>query len=188
VNRISYSRIAVSLVALVVSASTVSAQEPPKPTDQHKVLAQDVGKWKTEVAMFMPGEDQPSKSNGTEENEAICNGLFVQSVFKGEIMGMPFEGHSIMGYDVFKKKYTGIWVDNFGTSLYQMEGNYDAAKKTMTVVMTGPDPTTGKNMTMKSVTTYTDDNTKTFEMFGPDPTGQSDKMVKMMSMHAVRQK
>jgi hypothetical protein len=93
-----------------------------------------------------------------------------------------------MGYDTFKKKYTGVWVDNFGTSLYQMEGTYDAGKKTMTVEMTGPDPMSGENMTMKTVTTYLDENTKTFEMFGPDPTGQSKEMVKMMSMRAVRQK
>ena len=114
--------------------------------------------------------------------------MFVQSAFKGEIVGTPFEGHSIMGYDAFKKKYTGVWVDNFGTSLYQMEGTYDAAKKTMTVIMTGPEPTTGKQLTMRTVTTYVDKDTKTFEMFGPDPTGQSDEMVKMMSLQGVRQK
>jgi hypothetical protein len=187
-SRNSISRIVLVLLATVAIANTTSAQEAPKPTAEHKVLAQDVGKWKTEVQMFVPGQDEPAKSEGTEVGEAICHGLFVQTVHKGEIMGMPFEGRSWMGYDTFKKKYTGTWVDNFGTSLYQMEGTYDADKKTMTVMMTGPNPMTGEDMSMKSVTTYIDDNTKTMEMFGPDPTGQSTEMVKMMSMRSVRQK
>ncbi len=187
-NRLAFSSIFVCLLATIVTTTIVSAQEPPTPTAQHKVLAQDVGKWKGEIEMFGPGQDEPLKTDGTEVTEAICNGLFVQSVFKGEIVGMPMEGHSLMGYDTVKKKYTGVWVDNFGTSLYQMEGTYDPAKKTMTVMMTGPNPETGKDMKMKSVTNYVDENKKNFEMFGPDPTGQSDEMVKMMTIQYVRQK
>jgi hypothetical protein len=180
-------RIVAVFLATAGIACVLAAQEPPQPTDEHKVLAQDVGKWKTEMEMLVPGQD-PLKSEGSEVGEAVCNGLFVQSVYTGEIMGMPFEGRSVMGYDTFKNKYTGTWVDNFGTSQYPMEGSYDADKKTMTVIMTGPNPMTGEEMKMKTVTTYLDENTKTFEMYGPDPTGQSDEMVKMMTMRSVRQK
>ena len=181
-------QIIIGLLTLAATTTDVAAQEPPEPSDEHRVLLQDVGEWKTSMQMFLPGQDEPIKSEGTEINKSICNGLFVQSAFKGEIVGTPFEGHSIMGYDSFKKKYTGVWVDNFGTSLYQMEGTYDAAKRTMTVIMAGLEPTTGEKLTLKTVTTYVDKNTKTFEMFGPDPTGQSKEMVQMMSLHGVPQK
>ena len=164
------------------------AQEPPKPGPEHEVLMDDVGTWELEVTMSMPGLPSPIVSKGNEVIESACGGLFIESKSTGDFGGLPFEGRSLMGYDAFKKKYTGVWIDNFGTSFYQMEGTYDADTKTMTIELTGPDPVTGKPFTQKQVVQRIDDDTKKSESFMADPSGESKEPIKILTIVAKRVK
>jgi hypothetical protein len=89
--------------------------------------------------------------------------------FKSEMMGQPFEGRGVEGYDAAKKKYVGTWVDSMSSGLSISESTYDAAKKTMTGWIEGPDMS-GKTSKMKAVTEQKDPDTRVFTMYmgGPD--------------------
>ena len=64
------------------------------------------------------------------------------------------------------------------------ESTYDAATKTATGYMEGPDMT-GNVVKMKSVVQYKDPNTRVFTMYGPGPDG---KEAKMMTITYTRKK
>jgi len=48
------------------------------------------------------------------------------------MMGMPFEGIGINGYDNLKKKFVSTWIDNMGTMIVMSTGTFDPATKTFT--------------------------------------------------------
>jgi hypothetical protein len=85
------------------------------------------------------------------------------------MMGQPFEGHGIAGWDPKRKKYTMTWVDTMSVAPSSGESTWDAASRTLTGYMEGPDPT-GAVHRMRMVTEYKDDATRVFTMYmnGPD--------------------
>ena len=155
------------------------------PAEGHKSLAGMVGTWDAEVTTWMEPGQPPAKSKGTSENRMVLGGRWVESKFTSEMMGMPFEGLGYTGYDNFKKKYVGTWMDNMSTAVMVSEGTWDAAGKVMTSMATMDDFMTGKTSKMKMTTTIMDPDHHLFEMWGPDPTG---KTVKQMDIHYRRRK
>lgn len=154
------------------------------PAEGHAKLAGMVGTWDAEVTSFWaPGE--PAKSKGTSENRLVLGGRWVESRFRAEMMGQPFEGLGYTGYDNYKKKYVGTWMDTMSTAVMLTEGNYDASGKKMTSTSTMDDVMTGKPTTVRMVSTIQDDDHHLFEMFGPDPSG---KEVKQMEIRYTRRK
>jgi hypothetical protein len=159
-------------LALSLSAAVASAQAPtpPQPGPEHEILKSDVGTWEATVESFMPGAPAPMTSKGTETN-TLVGGLWLVTEFKADMMGMPFQGHGVTGWDPHKKRYVGSWVDTLSTGLGLSESTYDAATKTMTGTFEGPDPS-GQVQKMKSVVTWKDPNTRVFTMSGPGPDGK----------------
>jgi hypothetical protein len=143
----------------------------PKPGPEHAVLKADEGTWDATVEMMAPpGAPAPPASKGTETN-TLMGGMWLVTDFKGDMMGMPFTGHGIAGWDATKKKYVTVWTDNMSPALMTGESTYDAGKKTMTGYMEGPDMT-GKVSKMKSTTEWKDVDTRVFTMFASMPDGK----------------
>jgi hypothetical protein len=159
----------------VVAAQDKPAAPPgmppmPKPGPEHEILKADVGSWDATVESFMPGVAQPTVSKGTETS-VMVGGMWLVTDFKSEMMGQPFQGHGVSGWDSNKKKYVGTWVDTMSTGLGLTESTYDAGTKTMTGTFEGPEPD-GKIMKMKSSVVWKDSNTRVFTMSGPGPDGK----------------
>ena len=92
-------------------------------------------------------------------------GRYLVSTTKGEMMGMPFEGMSIMGFDNAKKVYTSTWIDNMGTGIMMSEGKYDEANKTIHMTGKMSDPATGKDMEIRQEIKTPDAKTQITEMY-----------------------
>ena len=92
--------------------------------------------------------------------------MWMMSKFEGEFAGQKFVGASAIGYDPIKKKYTGGWVDSMSPFMMKMEGDFDEASETLTMMGDGTDFMTGKACKTKLVTTYESDDKKTFTMYG----------------------
>lgn len=105
----------------------------------------------------------PSKA--VMENRMVLGGRYQQSSFKGTMNGMPFEGMGTTGYDNAKKMFVSTWVDNMGTGVITMEGNYDQGSKTLNLKGKCTDPSTGKDCDMREVMTMVDDKHTNFEMY-----------------------
>src|SRR5688572_605837 len=146
-----YASVVAFVAAALLTGSPVGAQDkkegapggapPSAKTKEHDVLRQLEGTWDCTIkASWEPGKP-PAVSKGTETNRLIGNGLWLVSDFTGDMMGQPFQGHGIYGYDPSKKKYTGVWVDSMEAKLGVMEGTYDAKTRTLTQYMDGTDMT-----------------------------------------------
>jgi hypothetical protein len=155
--------------ALLLSAPLALAQMPgmPQPGPEHELLKKDVGAWDATSEMFMGGPGSaPTVSKGTETVRMV-GGFWQVSDFAAEMMGQPFEGRGAMGYDPAKKKYVGTWIDSMTPGYYTVEGTYDAATKTLTATMEGPDPS-GAIVKTKETTEWKDADTRVFTMYDAD--------------------
>lgn len=138
------------------------------PGEMHKLLASFNGTWQGDITMWMDPAAPPTKSTGTSTNKMIYNGLYQESKHKGNFNGMPFEGTSIWGYDNAKKKFVSSWIDNFGSGIMMMEGDYDPATKTFSFTGTMTNFLDGKDCNIKETVQIIDDNTQVMKMWGPD--------------------
>lgn len=157
--------------------------EASTPGEMHKALAQRVGTWDMKYEMMDPMD--PAKtitSTGTVTTKAIFGGRFVQSEAKGEMMGMPFEGMEITGYNNTSKQFETVWLDSMGTMIVHSTGTHDAATKTTTMTGTMDDPMTGKKMPMRYVITDKTPDLFTFDMY----TSAEGQEVKMMTITYTR--
>ena len=88
----------------VDSATAMKAMmEAGTPGEPHKMLAKSNGTWSADVTHWMGDGAAPQKATGTSVNTMIYGGRYQQSKFSGKMMGMPFEGTAIMGYDNQKR-------------------------------------------------------------------------------------
>lgn len=134
------------------------------PNESHAKLKGMEGKWKAVVkTWFAPGE--PQTSEGVSENSLILGGRYLQQRYTGTMMGQPFNGYGLTGFDVKKGVYTTFWVDDMSTAVMAATASMDESGKTMTSTYTadGPD---GKPMEYKNVTQIVDPNTHVFTMYG----------------------
>ena len=135
------------------------------PGPEHAVLNPLVGSWKTTVKTWMaPGD--PQVSEGTCDRAWAMGGRYLVSNYKMTFGGAPFEGMEILAYDRMKNEYIGTWIDNMGTSIAVSKGGkMDPTTKTLTLTGSMQDPLKGREITMREVTNFVDDNTYTFTMF-----------------------
>jgi hypothetical protein len=149
------------------------------PGEMHKMMASWDGTWTSDVTMWEKEGAAPQKSMGTAVNKMVMGGLYQESMHSGNMMGMPFQGHSITGYDNAKKVFVSSWIDNMGSGIMTMEGPWDAASKSITMKGKAVNPSTGKDCDYTQIMKVVDDNTQTLEMYGPGPDGKNMKMMEI---------
>lgn len=154
------------------------------PGTEHQMLAKDNGTWNEDITLYMDPKAPPIKSQSTCVNEMILGGRYQKSVHTGNMMGMPFEGQSTVGYDNGRKIWFSTWIDNMGTGIMYAEGTYDNSKKMLTMKGKMTDPTSGKNTDFKETLTFIDDDHQKMEMF----TVTGGKDVKTMEILFTRAK
>ncbi|MGI8952294.1 MAG: DUF1579 domain-containing protein [Chitinophagaceae bacterium] len=135
------------------------------PGDTHKMLAKSDGNWNEDITMWMVPNTPAQKSTATCVNKMILGGRYQESISTGAFNGMPFEGHSIVGYDNAKKILVSSWIDNFGTGIIYMEGTYDPSTKTATFKGKETDPMTGNDIDVRQTMQFIDDNTQLLTMY-----------------------
>lgn len=113
-------------------------------TADHEALKFFAGRWKVEARMWAAPGAPPTESVNANVGEMILGGRYVRLSYKGEMMGQPFEGLQISGYDNLAKAYTTLWIDNTSTSFYLLKGTYDAARKIYTFTGRWADPAGGE--------------------------------------------
>ena len=135
------------------------------PGDMHKMLAADDGAWTQEITMWMTPDAPPEKSTAKAMNKMILGGRYQESTTTGSFNGMPFEGRSIVGFDNAKQVIVFTWVDNMGTGILYMEGTPDKGGKSLTLKGKMTDPMTGKDLDVREVMTFVDNDTRKMEMY-----------------------
>jgi len=152
------------------------------PGTSHQAFAKMVGNWKAIVTMYDAQSGEQNKSEGTATYEMILGGRYLKSTFKGNMMGMPFEGMGLDAFDNASKEYISIWVDNMGTGIMYMKGKWDDDLKTIVYLGNVVNPMTGKDEKNKTVFKKTADD----HMFMTTYMFVGDKEVKQMEIEYSR--
>jgi hypothetical protein len=134
------------------------------PGEEHKMLAENIGKWDGDITMWTDPTQPPQKSKGTSEFESIYDGRYIVGKYTGNMMGMPFSGMDISGFDNAKKVYFTSWIDNMGTGIMYLEGTYDKNAKTFNYAGETVNPM-GNKMNVREVITVIDKDHTKFEMY-----------------------
>jgi hypothetical protein len=69
------------------------------------------------------------------------------------------------GYDNAKKVFMSSWIDNRGTGIMNLEGNWDSVTNTLVLRGNTTDPLTGKDIPIREVLKFNDDNHQQLEMY-----------------------
>jgi hypothetical protein len=99
------------------------------------------------------------------------------------MMGEPYEGIGIDGFDRIKQKYVAVWMGTDSTGIFMMEGTADETGKVVTYVGKMDDPLTGqKDKPYKSIAREIDKDTVVFEMYEGAPDGGEFKNMEIRYM------
>lgn len=135
------------------------------PGEPHRLFAGLAGSWTTQTKEWMEPGKPPTESAGTAEMKMLLDGRFLYQEYNSHMMGQPFSGIGIDGYDNLTKKYVTAWIDSMGTGIFFMDGTASADGKTITLKGSHPEPGGGK-MTHRAVWKIIDKDNQTFEMYG----------------------
>ena len=154
-------------------------QKLATPGEPHKQLTSLAGSWTTKTKEWMEPGKPPTEADGSVEMRMLLDGRFLQQDFTGEMMGQPYTGVGITGYDNLRKKYVSIWLDTMGTGPFMMEGTASGDGKTITLKGQHAEPG-GGHMTHRAVWKIVDSNTQTFDMWGAHGGGKEMKEMEIV--------
>jgi hypothetical protein len=148
------------------------------PGPAHQELAKKVGTYTAQVKSWQaPGTD-PSIEQGTAKRRMMLDGRVMTEKFSSTMMGQPFRGHSMTGFDNVTGKYWSTWNDNMTTGLMTSEGSCDA-KQTCTFTGSWVEPVSKQEVTSRMVSRWTSPTTEVFEMYAPGPDGKEFLMMEI---------
>lgn len=162
------------------------AQENPKPPlpVELEVLSASVGVWDAEIEVWPQGLDSPSiKFKGVETNRPYGK-HWIASDFDSEFMGQTIKVHSIVGYDLDRKKMVGMVIDH-GPYSASMTGDYDEESKTVRWKTEAKTPG-GKPMVQQTLVTQKKADERVLVLSVPG--NQQDEFRKFMQIKFVKRK
>ncbi len=140
------------------TAAAAALDDPAQPGTHHQHLARLAGRWRYTLKVWLTPDGEPVEASGTAEARTILGGRFLHTVYRGELLGRPYESWSTDGYDNQAKQYVGTWRDTQGTYtlIYRGSCSEEGAERTTTAELT--DPATGTKFQIRAVTTIEDDD------------------------------
>ncbi|MGH9869633.1 MAG: DUF1579 domain-containing protein [Candidatus Polarisedimenticolia bacterium] len=149
------------------------------PGAQHKALASSVGSYTLTVKSWHEPGGPAMEEPGTAERTMILDGRVLVEKVSSSMMGMPFMGHGMTGYDNVTGKWWSTWNDSMSTGVMVSEGTCDAQAKNCTFTGSWMDPIKKTEVKARMTTKWTSPTTEVFEMHGPGPDGKEMKMMEI---------
>lgn len=118
-------------------------QKLATPGEPHKQFESLAGSWTTKTKEWMEPGKPPAESTGSADMKMLLGGRYLQQEFTREMMGQPYTGMRITGYDNLHKKHVSIWLDTMGTAPFMMESTGSADGKTITLKGQHAEPSGG---------------------------------------------
>lgn len=135
------------------------------PGFQHKMMADETGKWDVEMTFWTAPDAAPEKYTATAQARMLFDGKYQEVNYDGTMMGMPFQGKSTLAFNNKSGEYISTWIDNMGTGMLIVKGHYDEATKAINFTGSMPDPLTGKDIGVREVYSIVDAKTRKLESF-----------------------
>jgi len=148
------------------------------PGAEHLALASTTGNYAVVVQSWHEPDGPATEETGTTVRTMELDGRVRIEKFSGTMMGMPFSGHGMMGFENVTGKYWSTWTDSMSTGMMVSEGTCDA-KKSCTFTGSWNDPITKKPVTARMTTRWPSPTTEIFEMYAPGKDGKEMKMMQL---------
>lgn len=184
-------RIAFVATLAMVGSGSSQAQEPkarPGRGPEHRVLDRMVGHWNFIGKVYgKESGSEPTTVEGASDSHYLGDSTWLVS--KGKATGgISYETVGIMCFDSEKGKYVSTGANSlFTPSLHLSEGTYDEASRTISwKEREVSEPGSGEKATVKSETTFKDDDTSVSVGFIKRP--GSEQFVKWYEFTSSRRK
>ncbi len=146
------------------SAEMEAMMKAGMPGPMHEWMGKFVGSWDASCKMWMKPGAPMMESKGTMTTDMMF-GKYAHSMYKGDMMGQPFEGAAVMGYNNVTEKFESSWIDSMSTGAMASTGTLSADKKTLTMTGETVCPMTKKPCATREVYKWINDNNYIMEMY-----------------------
>lgn len=182
-------------LALLIAAPSLAQEAPPKmspeeaammlayqeagtPGPTHAALAKMEGTYDLSIRAWHTPGAPPTVDTGTATRTMVLGGRVMVEDMQSQMMGRPFTGHGMTGYDNVSGKHWSTWNDSMSTGVMVSEGdcNEDGA---CTFTGSWNDPVTKGKINARMTSKWTSPTVELFEMFAPGPDGKEAKMMEI---------
>ena len=147
------------------------------PGEPHKTMAAGVGTYDVVVKSFAGPDAPPMVEKGTAVRTMDLDGRIVVERMNCTMMGQPFTGMGLTGFDNVTGKYWSTWNDSMSTGIMLSEGTCDA-DHACTFTGSWNDPVKGK-VTARMRSKRVSPGVESFEMYSVEKDGKETKMMEM---------
>jgi hypothetical protein len=148
------------------------------PGAPHEALTAMAGSYDLKIKSWHEPGGPPMEETGTATRKMMLDGRVLAEEVKSSMMGMPFTGHGMTGYDNVTGKYWSTWNDSMSTGIMVSEGTCDA-QKACTFTGTWNDPIKKGPIKARMMSRWTSPTTEIFEMYAPGKDGKEMKMMEI---------
>lgn len=157
--------------AMSEAAMMAQWQAAMSPSAGHARLMPMVGTWRATTTFTMAPGAPPQVHGGTSVHRLVLGGRYLEQIYKGMAMGMPFEGIGYTGYDNVQKRYVGTWMDTFGTGLMTSLGVGNPTDERIDCVAEAIEPS-GQKRVFETIVRIQNHGRHSYEMWTKGPTGK----------------
>jgi hypothetical protein len=148
------------------------------PGAPHKALASTVGTYDLKIRNWHEPGGPAMEEKGTATRKMALDGRVLVEEVKSTMMGQPWTGHGMTGYDNVTGKYWSTWNDSMSTGLMVSQGTCDA-KHSCQYTGSWNDPIKKGPVKSRMTSRMTSPGTEVFEMYGPGKDGKEMKMMEI---------
>jgi len=148
------------------------------PGAPHQWLASKAGSYDLKVKSWHEPGGPAMEEAGSTTRRMILDGRVLIEEMSCTMMGTPFTGQGMSGYDNVSGRYWATWTDSMSTGIMVSEGSCDA-QKVCTFTGSWNDPIKKGPVKARMTTRWTSPATEIFEMYGPGKDGKEMKMMEI---------
>lgn len=141
------------------------------PSAGHARLMPMVGTWRAKTTFTMAPGAPEQVHGGTSVHRMVLGGRYLEQIYKGMAMGMPFEGIGYTGYDNVQKRYVGTWMDTMGTGLMNSVSVGHPSDERIDCVAEAIEPS-GDKRSFETIVRIHNHGRHSYEMWTTGPTGK----------------
>lgn len=146
-------------------------QKAMTPAAGHRRLEPMIGSWSAKTTFVMAPGAPPQVSEGMSEHRWALGGRYLEQIYTGTSMGMPFEGLGYTGFDNGRNRYIGCWMDTFGTGIMASLGVGKPTDETIEFETEAHEPS-GKPIRFWNKIRFQDRDHHSYEMWTKAPNGR----------------
>jgi hypothetical protein len=148
------------------------------PGSEHQRLAKMAGDYDVVVRSWEKPDAPPMEEKGTVKRTMMLDGRILSEEFHGTMMGMPFDGHGMSGYDKASEKWWSTWNDTMSTGIMVSQGTCDE-KDSCTFNGSWFDAVKKAPVNARMTTSWTSPSVEVFSMYVAGKDGKEAKMMEI---------